>query len=80
MPKHQRGIPGPKMVKDKINPHQHSMNPDRSKGKVMLQITSISALGTIETLTHFNVEIHEKVPFSLPHSLTSPPPSPSRKR
>merc|ERR1711970_748075 len=31
MPKHKRAIPGPKMVKDKINPHQHSMNPDRAK-------------------------------------------------
>ena len=45
MGKHKRGVPGPKMVKDKINPHQHSMNPDRQKGENGVNITSIAYLG-----------------------------------
>jgi len=60
MGKHKRGIPGPKMVKDKINPHQHSMNPDRTKGEKGSHLRTAGTIRRLQMYRNFKAKRNKK--------------------
>jgi len=60
MPKHKRAIPGPKMVKDKINPHQHSMNPDRAKGEKGSHLRTAGTIRRLQMYRNFKAKRNRK--------------------
>jgi len=60
MGKHKRGVPGPKMVKDKINPHQHSMNPDRSKGEKGSHLRTAGTIRRLQMYRNFKAKRNRK--------------------
>jgi len=60
MGKSKRGIAGPKMVKDKINPHQHSMNPDRPKGEKGSHLRSSGTIKRLQMYRNFKAKRNRK--------------------
>jgi len=60
MGKHKRGVPGPKMVKDKINPHQHSMNPDRQKGEKGSHLRTAGTIRRLQMYRNFKAKRNRK--------------------
>jgi len=60
MGKHKRGVPGPKMVKDQINPHQHSMNPDRSKSEKGSHLRTAGTIRRLQMYRNFKAKRNRK--------------------